>query len=73
MEEVFGIEEWTWSRMGSRDCDFGTKSEEQFGNVRTVRFCTVWERDVFGGEAALFSECWICHIYVDADVPVPIS
>ena len=42
-------------------------------NVRTVRFCTVWERDVFGGEAALLSECWICHIYVDADVPVPIS
>lgn len=35
-----------------------------------VRFRAVWKCDIFGGEAALFGECWVCYIKVGADVPV---
>lgn len=36
-----------------------------------VRFRAVWECDVFGGEAALFGECWVRGIEVRAYVPRP--
>lgn len=40
--------------------------------AQPVGLGAVWEDDVFGGEAVLFGECWICFIEIRVNISVPI-
>lgn len=57
---------WKGWRWGERSV--GTMEPEYHvlgGRItEPVRFRAVWERDIFGGEAALLGKCWICFIEV---------
>lgn len=66
-------EEGVW-RGGEGKLELTVVPEEDFlggGVAEPVGFCAVWERDVSGGEAAVFGVCGIRYIEICAYVPIP--